>query len=31
MPCDYCLLPAQKRFYEIDHDCGTDVALYQGG
>lgn len=31
MPCDYCLLPAQKSFYEIDHNYGTDVALYQGG
>jgi len=31
MPCDYTLLPAQRKYFEIDHDKGTDVALYQGG
>ena len=29
--CNYDLLPAQRKFYEIDHDSGTDIALYQGG
>lgn len=29
--CNYDLLPAQKKFYEIDHNYGTDIALYQGG
>ena len=29
MSCSYDLLPAQRKFYEIDHDYGTDVALYQ--
>lgn len=27
--CKYSLLPAQRKFYEIDHNYGTDVALYQ--
>lgn len=29
--CTYDLLPAQRKFYEIDHNYGTDIALYQGG
>ena len=29
--CNYDLLPAQKKYYEIDHEYGTDIALYQGG
>lgn len=31
MSCKYNLLPAQRKFFEIDHNFGTDVALYQGG
>lgn len=27
--CTYELLPAQRKFYEIDHNYGTDIALYQ--
>lgn len=29
--CFYQLLPAQRRYFEIPHEYGTDVALYQGG
>lgn len=31
MPCKYNLLPAQREFFEINHNFETDVALYQGG
>lgn len=31
MACEYKLLPAQRKFFEIPHEYGTDVALYQGG
>lgn len=31
MPCDFTLLPAQRKFFEIPHEYRTDVAVYQGG
>lgn len=31
MSCVYNLLPGQREFFEIPHDNGLDVALYQGG
>lgn len=31
MPCEYKLLKGQQEFFEIPHNYGTDVALYQGG
>lgn len=29
MSCEYKLLPAQRKYFEIPHEFGTDVALYQ--
>ena len=31
MTANFTLLPAQRKFFEIPHEYGTDVALYQGG
>lgn len=30
-PYEVNLLPAQKKFWEINHDYKIDVAVYQGG
>jgi len=31
MPCEYNLLPAQRKFIEVPHKHNIDIALYQGG